>query len=434
MNATDPSARRRLVLGGLALPLLAACGGGDDDDKGTTVLRTLNLTSDLSSLELDVEDVRRFQGVAVDAISAAQSFEAETYTLKVRRSGSETALYSADHQLSKDTAYTAVIWGRESSLRLATLPESESIDDVSSGNARVRFYNATVDSGALDIYVGNASTALDEATPTQGALTPGGLSSWRDVTAGTWRLRVTGNADTGDLRLDIPEVRLGDRTHVTVILTAGPGGVLVHGVTLVQQGALTVSKNSKARVRVVAGVEGQGAVGVSFGGQTIAGSLRSPSVGPYALVDTGQQSLAMRVGGAEVLRRTESLLPGGDYTLLAYGGGASAPRMAVIADDNRLPSNTGTRCKIRLVHGAEAQGSATLALDYAVSASDVPLGQASVFSSVLAANSVRLDVTSANASQELYTATEVKLTAGGVYTVFLLGGNSTPAGVVRRDR
>jgi hypothetical protein len=142
----------------------------------------------------------------------------------------------------------------------------------------------------------------------------------------------------------------------------------------------------------------------------------------------------MRVGGAEVLRRTESLLPGGDYTLLAYGGGASAPRMAVIADDNRLPSNTGTRCKIRLVHGAEAQGSATLALDYAVSASDVPLGQASVFSSVLAANSVRLDVTSANASQELYTATEVKLTAGGVYTVFLLGGNSTPAGVVRRDR
>ena len=49
-------------------------------------------------------------------------------------------------------------------------------------------------------------------------------------------------------------------------------------------------------------------------------------------------------------------------------------------------------------------------------------------------DSARLDVSSASSSDAVYTATEVNLQAQGVYTLFVLGGNAAPTGVLRKDR
>ncbi|MDP3611801.1 MAG: DUF4397 domain-containing protein, partial [Rubrivivax sp.] len=305
--------------------LLAGCGGGSDSSGGGQAqVRALNLATDLPSVDLDAGDVQFFGAVAVDELRAYKALDTGTYTLKVKRAGDGTTLLSGSYALSKDLSYTAVIWGRETALRLSTLPENETNSDIPSGSARVRIFNATVDTGSVDIFLTASTTDIGEAQATQASVNSGGISGYREISKGTYRLRVTGAGDPSDLRLDVAELTLGDQQHSSLILSPGASGMLVHATHLVQQGAQTVMKNTKARVRVVASVDAAGNVAATLGGRTLAGGLRSPSVGPYQLVDATSAELTLRVNGNVVLNEARSFTAGTDYTLLAHGSAAAS--------------------------------------------------------------------------------------------------------------
>lgn len=427
------SSRRHALLAALASTvLLAACGGGGSNDAGSTNVRALNLTTDLASIDLYTSDTKRFSAVATDTLAPKISLEANTYTLNVKRAGDGATLLTGSYALSKDKNYTAIVWGRETALRLSTLPEDENTADIATGNTRVRFFNATTDTGALDVFITPTTADLGETSATQAGLASGSLSGFRDLSQGTYRLRVTGVGDPNDIRLDIPAITLKEKTYATLVLTAGASGVLVNGTLIEQQADITTMKNTKARMRVVASVNNGGNVAVSVGGRTLAGGLRSPSVGPYTLVDAGSVDLTVRVNGAVVSTGARSFAAGSDYTLLTYGLDG-AGEVQVVTDDNRLPS-AATRVKLRLVHAAAGTDPLTLSVDYLALATDIASGTVSPFATTNSNSSVRLDVTSASGVSALYSATDVNLQGQAVYTVFMLGGNASPTGVIRKER
>lgn len=411
---------------------LAGCGGSSDDGGGNAHVRVLNLTADLPSVDVFADDTKKFSAMTTDTLGGYIDMGAATYTLKVKRVDDGSTLLSGSYTLSEDQHYTAIVWGRETALRLSTLPEDENADDITTGNSRLRIFNATTDTGSLDVFLTSTTADIGETSPTQGALASGALSGFRDLSAGTYRLRVTGVGDPNDLRLDIPAVTLGDKLHQTLVLTAGASGVLVNGTLQLQQGSSTALKNTKARVRVVASMNAGGNVAVSVGGTTLAGGLRSPSVGPYTLVDSGNVDLTVRVNGSIISGGTQSFVAGTDYTLMTYGL-VGAGQVKILTDDNRLPS-LSTRVKVRLVHGLAAVDPLTLSVDYLALASDLTSGNASVYATTNAISSARVDVTSASAAAALFSATEVNLQGQGVYTVFMLGGNAEPTGVIRKER
>ncbi|MDP2006483.1 MAG: DUF4397 domain-containing protein [Rubrivivax sp.] len=432
------SSRRLALLAALASTVwLAACGGSGGSDAGSTNVRALNLSSDLASVDLYTGETKRFSALVTDTLAPSVSFEANTYTLGVKRAGDGATLLSGSYALAKDQNYTAVLWGRETALRLSTLPENESTSDIAAGISRVRFFNATTDTGAVDVFITPAASDLGETSATQGALASGSLSGFRELSQGTYRLRVTGVGDPNDLRLDIPAITLKDKTYATLVLTAGASGVLVNGTLIEQQGAVTTLKNTKARMRVVASVNTGGLVNVSVGGRTLAGGLRSPSVGPYTLVDAGAVDLTVRVNGDIVTSGARSFAAGTDYTLLTYGAAAAA-NVQVLTDDNRLPT-AATRVKVRLLHAAEGTDPLTLSIDYLALASDVVSGTVSPYATTNSNSSVRIDVNSASGVNALFSATDVNLQGQAVYTVLMLGGNvvngvETPTGVIRKER
>lgn len=446
------SSRRLALLVALASSvLLAACGGGGGDGAGNTNLRAINLTTDLPSVDLFTNDTRRFTALATDAAAASVSLEANTYSLVVKRSNNASPLFTGPYTLAKDQNYTAVIWGRESALRVSALPEDENTDSITDANAaRVRFFNATTDTGSVDVFLtlSTATGDLGEVLPNQSALTTGSLSGFRDVGAGNYRLRVTGAGDPNDVRLDVPSIAIPAKKYATLVITAGAGGVLVNGTLIEQRAGVTTLKNTRARVRVVASVAGAGSVGVTLGGLPVIGALRSPNLTPYGSVASGAQELVVRVNGAVVSTGQRTLAPGADYTLLTYGA-QTAPAVALLTDDNRLPS-INTRAKIRLVNGLFGTGPLTMQVDFLTQAatSDIPVGAGSAYATVTAAGSARVEVTSPNAQNALATfppvgsaATTNLLQAQGVYTVFVLdglprkaNGDFDPAGRLSRDR
>ena len=93
------------------------------------------------------------------------------------------------------------------------------------------------------------------------------------------RIRVTGSGDKTDLRLDLPAVTLADQQITTLVLTATPGGVLVHGLSIDQQGGVTARRNPSARVRLVAGANANGSVAATANGVTLSSALQSPAIG-----------------------------------------------------------------------------------------------------------------------------------------------------------
>jgi len=422
--------------------LVAACGSSGSGSSGQTSVRALNATSDLPTIDLYTGDTKQFSAVATDTVTASTSFEANTYTLNVKAGGDGATLLTGSYSLAKDAHYTAVVWGRQTSLRLSTLPEDEDSAGIASGNTRVRMFNATTDTGALDVYITAATADLGETAATQGALASGGLSGFREISAGTYRLRVTGAGDPNDLRLDVPSITLTAAKFNTIVMTAGSGGVLVNGTLIQQQGPVTTLKNTKARVRMVASVDNAGNVSASYGITTLVGSLRSPSVGPYALVNAGTDTLTLRINGNPYSTGSRTFAAGADYTLVSYGTAANG-QLLVLTDDNRLPSTT-TRAKMRLVNGIFGSDPLTLSVDYLAVASNVIAGSGSSYATVNSNPSVQLQVTSATASAPLYTTTSTtpfNLIGQGVYTVFMLSGNTDPVtgnsiatGIPRRER
>ena len=421
-----------LAAGVLALAL-GGCGGGSGGSSGDAQLRVLNVSSDVSSVDLALDSATTVKAAAVDTLTDYTGVSADTYSVDVLATGSSSSLNNSSRSFTKDQHYTAVVWGRQSAIKLSTLPEDEDESSISSGKAKLRIFSATADLGNLDVYLTRDETALDSTSPVASSVASAGLSSYATLDSGSWRLRVTGAGDSGDLRLDVPAITLADKKYNTVVLTAGAGGVLVHASVLVQQqGGLATAKNTQARLRVVAGVESKGSVGVAWNGSTLAGGLRSPAVAPYALVTAGEHALELRLNGSVASTGSATLTAGADYTLLAYGD-AAAPKLSLLSDDNRLPSST-SRAKLRLVHGAATADALTLSVDYAALISDLAPGGSSAFTTLTANSSARLDVSSVSAADALYSATDVNLQALGVYTVFILGGNGTPTGVLRKDR
>jgi hypothetical protein len=437
------STRRLVLLAALASSAwLAACGGSSGDGNGTTNLRALNLTSDLPSLDLSVGDNKLFNALTTDTLAANANFEASTYTLSVKAAGDSTSLLSGSYSLAKDQNYTAVVWGRQTALRVSTLPENENVDNITvASTARVRVFNATIDSGTLDVYLTSPSADLAETTPNQSGVTAGTLAGFRDISAGTYRLRVTGTGDPADVRLDVPAVTLLDKQFVTLVVTAtGSGGVLLNGTMILQQGNKTSFKNTKARVRLAASVASAGVVTASVGGTPLFSNYRSPRVSTaYALVDSGSPAVAVSINGSTVNNVARTFAAGTDYTLLAYGT-AAAGQVALFTDDNRVPGTTA-RAKVRLINGLAGSDPLTMALDFQtfLATNDILTGTASAYALPNVAGSARIEITSQLLSAPLYTISQanntLNLLAGqGVYTVFVLDGLAAPSGRFVKDR
>ncbi len=427
-----PAISRRLALvAALASSvLLAACGGGGSDN-GQTTLRAINLTSNVPSIDVFTGETKRFSALATNGVSDSTGFNAETTTLVVKKAGDGASLLSGSYSLDKDKHYTAVVWGNETGLRLTTLPEDENSNDITAGNSRVRVFNATTDTGSVDVYLTKAAD-IGGSVPTQGAITGGTLGGFRDVSTGTYRLVVTGVGDPNDVRLTIPAITLEEKKFATLVLTAGNGGVLVNGTLILQQGAVTALGNTQARVRVVASISNGGNVAVTAAGRTLAGGLRSPSVGPYALVEAGSPDVTVRVNGAVIATGARTLKAGFDYTLLVYGA-EGAGQVRQIEDDNRLPASN-TRAKIRLLHGVTGVNPLTLSVDFLALIPDVPSGTASGYGTVTSTTTAQVDVTSTSGSASLFSQLAVNLQGQAIYTVFILDGDSIPKGVIRKER
>ncbi|MBQ0961673.1 DUF4397 domain-containing protein [Ideonella sp. 4Y11] len=413
-----------------AIPMtsLVGCGGSSSGDAS---LRLVN-ASGYDALDLYIDDERLLSSVAYGSASSYTSVSAATVTAALTNADSATYLLSQSRSLDTDTAYTVVAYGWQGALKSNLI--ADSVDAADSGKTKLTVLNTASDAGSLDVYLTAADDDLDASTPVAAAVDGGSSSSLTSVTAGTYRLRVTASEDTSDLRLDVASITLASTGVVTLVLMPGPGGVLVHAMQLVQDGAVTALLNTQARVRVVGGVASSATVSASVGGVSLLSGAPSPTIGSYKLVDAGSATVRVSVAGTSLTASTATLEAGGDYTLLVSGTVAS-PTVSVVEDDNRLPTSS-SKYKLRLVNAMNGMASypLTLTVDYEAVISDLAAGGVSDPVALNSNDAATLEVSSALSSTALYSLTDTALSAQGVYTVFMFGTSAAPSGALRKER
>jgi len=424
-----------------ALPLaacmllgLAACGGGSSNSD-TGLVRLVNTTLHHASLDLTVNSTAVVQGTAKDTVSNYAGVGAGSPTLQVNDSGTATALTTIAPTISGSLHYGIIVYESNGVVRAAVIGEDNTAP--AAGSAQMRVLDVAPEAGALDVYVTDPAGALTSPSFTIPAQASAFTSGLLTFSAGTFRIRVTGQGNVNDLRLDIPSVTLTSQQTVTVLLSASVGGVLLDGGVLVQQGTYTASRNTNARVRLATGVLNAASVGAVAGGSTVVSApVTSPAVGAYVVVPANS-ALTVNVNGV-VSPVTGTLTAGSDATLLVTGAPAT-PTSTLLADDNHLPTSN-TVYKMRLVNGLSgAAATQTLTADFAVIASGVAPNTASGYGTGQGSTAARLDV------QPLgMTTSSLTLFNNAVYSVFVFGDPSVPLGtqnnpnvptqILRRDR
>ena len=415
------------AIAGLVI-LLAGCGGASEGDAS---LRFVNLSSSSTKLDLYLDSDKKFYAIEAGTSTEYDGTEAKSYKFKIRSEGGSTSLSESTISLSDGDHYTAIGYGDDTSVKLALLHEND--DEPDDGYSRIRVFNAAPDAGTLDFYVTDDATDLDAAPLTIGNAAYGTVMGFTSVSHGTKRFRVTGAGDRSDVRLDVRNVSLPNKSILTVVLHPTAGGVLVNAVNLFEQGSVVPLKSGSARLRVASGVSQGASTSVTWGGADVVRSMRAPSVNSYAFVEAGAKALSISVDGAAPFDAQETLTAGGDYTLLVTGS-PTVVQKTLILDNNKLPTSS-SKFKMRLVHGiAGLADTLSLTVDYNSIAGSVPYGRASAYTSAPSTSTGRIQVDAPSRTASVYLETDVVLSSQAVYSVFVVGDAASPTTIVRRDR
>ncbi len=421
-----------------SLSLLASCGGSGDDEGGDAKIRLLNLSTGYTSLDLitnidaddDDEDETQSEAVALEAVSEYTTLDPDDYTIKVKRTGSGSVLRSfTGEELVEGTVNTYVAFGEVGAFGALRIDDTQ--DDADAGETRLSVANVST-AGALDVYITDTDTELDDTTPVLSGV-GASLASF-STDSGTFRLRVTASGDNGDVRLDIGAFELPDRGIGTLILTSSQGGTLANAVYLPQEGQPKKMLNTRSRLRGAVAVANGGNASIQAGGKAV---LTAQSAGviasKYTLLDAGTLPVTLTVNGAAVTAADITLQAGADYTLLVWSN-AAGPQTSLIVDDNRPPSSTANT-RIRLLNGMSTLGAPlTLSMDFSPLLEGTPLGQVSDEAEVSSGTDRQFDISNTSTSVPVLTRGGITLQPNSVYTFFMTDNGVTPIGVLRRDR
>lgn len=425
--------RQRLNFIGTAIAAaaLASCGGGSLSVNDGHV-RLVNAAAGIASLDLYQSSSLLSSGVAGNTAGPYVDLESGSYTFNLSLGGSSAIAATLPGTVQKKDDYTIVAYTTGGTLTAAYLADSEG--SPSSGTAKLRLFNTDAgDVPSVDAYLLTSACSGLAASPAAPIITAvnGLQATYTQVIASSgggtaYHLCVTAAGDKSDLRLDIPSLTLSDGQIVTVILTRSNGGVLLNGLVLNQQGSLNAATNASSRMRLAVGATGGALVTASANGVSLGTNLAAPAVGSYVLVPSGPLVLDATVGGAAVADPGLIVPPGADLTLLVAGTAATPP--VLIVDDNSASTSTANPVKLRLVNGMNTSGPATLTDNFINVGTPAAFGTSSGYGQVQASTALA-QLQASVGMMQLCQSPNITLSAGKVYSVFLLGNVPSSPGI-----
>ncbi|HET9652149.1 MAG TPA: DUF4397 domain-containing protein [Usitatibacter sp.] len=420
------------LLAMLAAALLAAACHNGGINQNSTDLRALNAVPDAEPLDVLVDGDVKFGAVPSGTATSYTNFDSGSREVVVRSSTNQGVLFDKSLTFSGDSRGTLVVFGRRNAINTLFL-----VDDTTtpaSGKTRVRFAGAAADAGSIDVYLTTSDLSGAGSAAISGTVA-GGVSAVSEVATGSYRVILT-TAGTQDILFQSAgTVALNAGAGLTLAATSSLGGKLVNAVIIEPgtSGAVTPLANPVARIKAANAVADSTALNFKADGAMLLTAVPFAGVSSYVNTAAGSHALqleASNVPGANAATATRSLEAARDYTMLATGSIAS-PGIALIADDNTLPSSGNA--KLRFVNAAGGANVDAL-VNFASQATGIAPATASAYYSIAAGTSYTITFTTPGGVNVVASLTGVELDSGNVYTAYVFGPASNAQAKLVRDR
>jgi len=424
----------------LTLILLQGCGHQGGSSTSQNSVRLVNATA--NTLDMATAGTTLASGVAYGTASGNVTLNTGTYLIELERAGTGLPSAQINFSFSAAAPFTLLAYPSSQNLQIAQFIENELAPAL--GDGKIRIADLSTDAGNVDVYMSTDNNPADDVYA-PGVVSPAllgashlvqissGVSSYFEIPANTYHIWVTGAGDKTDLRLDMPSIAIADQQISTLALTSTTGGALVDGLLFNQQGAVIGRQNTNARMRIAVNTTTSLTSATAASLSLLGGvSPFNSDVGSYVVVPAGSTPIVLSSGaGIGSCASPVTTLRGEDLTLLV-----TAATCTVLTDDNTRP--IGSFAKLRLVNGVNGGSNISLADNSVLIASDVALGQASIPTTngnqgLVSVSATSLSNLIVSPTTPAFSAPNVTLLPGGVYSLFMLGSSSAATGLLIHD-
>ena len=195
------------VLGLIALASFTIGCGSSSNAK----IRLVNATPDENSLDLLVDTKSVASGVGYGAASAYASVSSRKRHLQVEPSGTTNVLIDTSSSISSGSNLTLASLNFSFNISSVLLTDDNSAP--TSGNFKLRIFNASPGMGAQDVYVVTFGTDISSVDPAFSSLGFGSAAVYSTLTAGDYEVFFTPpgqkfiNLDSGKLTFSAGQIR-----------------------------------------------------------------------------------------------------------------------------------------------------------------------------------------------------------------------------------
>jgi hypothetical protein len=204
------------------------------------------------------------------------------------------------------------------------------------------------------------------------------------------------------------------------VLTVTPSG------SSTAPSARQAADRDRALVRVVSVIPGLSRLDLFVENEKIANGVEYRHTTPYVEVRSGRQTLRLQPAGMDtaepLAEETQQLSAGRHYTVVIMPGEEDGPAAAIRTFDDPMDAPDGADAKLRFVHAAADAGSLDVHMDGRADALTTALNfqRASDFLDVQPP-ATPIAVRPAGRSETMLRVPDLRLSSGGIYTVFVIG-------------
>ena len=215
--------RKLLTLLLAATALTAACDDDDDNTgpEGESRVRVVHASPDAPAVDVLLDDAEVLTDVSYLGASDYLETTDGEHNLKVNVAGTTTTAIDADVTLADGTDYTVIASDLVAQIAPIVLEDDNSAPTA--GSVRVRAIHGAPSAPAVDVYVTAPGTDLATAAPALTGVEFGDVSSYLEVPAGDYQVRVT-PAGTKTVAIDSGALALSGGQVRTVIAVDAAGG------------------------------------------------------------------------------------------------------------------------------------------------------------------------------------------------------------------
>lgn len=431
------SYRRLLLLTGLVSLMLTGClsGGGNSISGDGSSLRVANLVAGVPTVDVTLDDKAVLTAAPFETVTNYTQVNAGNHRIRASIDGGASFPVDIASFFAPTDNFTFIAFGPPANIGGLVL--NDKFTDPGNGNLAFQVVNLAPLAGAIDVYLTAQGADLSAATPTASSVGYGASTTYANIPLMNYEVRIT-PAGAKTVLFDSGARDFGGSSaQQAVVYSRGSSKLL--SLALLKgdnNGASVIIDNAQSALKIVNASSIASPLNVAVDGVQIAAGIAPVSVSDYLVVPAGNHTVTVEAAGtpgATLLAINPTLAPGKDASIVLTG--SMGALSATITADVNLPSSNAA-AKVRFVNASQNPAAFDVYANANKLASNLQTGNASAYVTVDApatGASYEFDFDIAGTTTPALALPGISLSAGHVYTVYVIGPAGALQGVVSQD-